>query len=361
VTEPDTAESTERAQKLRSRRMGWGFSSQLCTWAIIAGLYALGMLPGAPLIAYFFTVLLINLSFVALIKNNINLRFRDPSMTAAQIIAPLWPAIFIMFFISDPQARTAFLLMATGGLLFGMFALSRRDMILVSATILTSYLILLLALHLQAPQRINWAAEIIIVFAYASVLMMVSYLGSIIADMRFKLKAQNKQLFELASRDPLTQLPNRRSLMTHLSQEVARTERRTPEQNHLCISMLDVDHFKRINDTWGHDVGDNVLCRISEALRQCMRQGDFIGRFGGEEFILILPESTKEAAVQAAERIKQRIADLQFPELPAGERITISQGLTMYRAEERIAETLKRADDALYKAKGSGRNQVVVI
>jgi diguanylate cyclase (GGDEF)-like protein len=324
------------------------------------GLYLLELLPGLHVAGYFLSIFTINLAFFLTFKSNINLRFNDPSLTAAQIIAPIWPAVCLMFFVADPQARTVFLMTAISGLMFGSFVLSRRGMLSVTAFILTSYLALLTALHLFAPERMNWRIEIIIVFTYASVLLTVAYLGSYIAGIRLKLKEKNRQLEELAARDPLTQLPNRRSLMNQLSQEVARVERRAADEDALCVSMLDVDHFKRINDSWGHDAGDAILCRISNELRQIMRQGDFLGRFGGEEFIVILPESTMAAAQRTAERIQTCVAGLRFAELPEGERITVSQGLAIYQPGERIETTLKRADEALYVAKKNGRNQIAV-
>lgn len=360
MDQQETVDSIAKEQRLRLRRMTWGFGAQFSTWLVILGLYLYGMLPGMPVVIYFALILTADLCFVSLIKFNINLRFKDPSMTAAQIAVPIWPAVFVMFFVADPQARTAFLLTATSGLMFGSFVLSLRGMMSVGAFILTSYIALLVALHLLAPERIDLRIEIIIVFTYASVLLTVAYLGSYIAGMRIKLKENNHQLAELAARDPLTQLPNRRSLMDQLSQEVARVERRSADEHELCVSMLDVDHFKRINDTWGHDAGDAILCRISDELRKIMRQGDFLGRFGGEEFIVILPESTLEAAQRTAQRIQDCVANLHFPELPEGERITVSQGLAIYQAGERIETTLKRADEALYIAKDNGRNQIVV-
>lgn len=360
MDQQETVDSIAKDQRLRLQRMTWGFGAQVSTWLVIFGLFLFGMLPGLPVAIYFLLILTADLGFVMLIKTNANLRFKDPSMTAAQIVTPIWPTVFVMFFVEDPQARTAFLLTATSGLMFGSFVLSRRGMMSVGAFILTSYLGLLAALQLLAPHRMDWRVELIIVFTYASVLLTVAYLGSYIASMRLKLKDINHQLAELAARDPLTQLPNRRSLMDQLSQEVACVERRSADEHELCVSMLDVDHFKRINDTWGHDAGDAILCCISDELRKIMRQRDFLGRFGGEEFIVILPESTLAAAERTAQRIQDCVANLNFPELPEDERITVSQGLAIYQAGERIETTLKRADEALYIAKENGRNQIVV-
>ncbi|MDO8909353.1 MAG: GGDEF domain-containing protein [Pseudohongiella sp.] len=349
-----------KSQRIRFQRMMWGFASLGCTLTIVLGLYLFGMLPAYPTIIYTIVVTLMAASFVVLNKSGLNLRFKDPSMTVAQITTPLWPAIYIMYFVSDAQARTAFLLMATGGLLFGMFALPRRTMLAVGLLIFTAYLVLLCALTTWSPERVNWQVEVVIVFAYFAVLMIVAYLGSVIAGMRTTLKKQNHKLEILASRDSLTQLPNRRSLMDQLAQESARLERRTPEQSELCISMLDIDHFKKINDTWGHDAGDAVLVKISQMLQKIMRQGDFVGRFGGEEFIIILPESTLPAATLVAERIQSCVSGLTFPELPEGTVITVSQGLCMHHTGDSIEATLKRADEALYQAKAHGRNKVVV-
>ncbi|MDO9519953.1 MAG: diguanylate cyclase [Pseudohongiella sp.] len=340
--------------------MIWGFASVGCTVTIVMGLYLFGMVPGYPTAIYSSVVAFMAAGFAVLIKSGLNLRFRDPSMTVAQITTPLWPAIYIMYFVSDPQARTAFLLMATGGLLFGMFALPRRMMLAVGVLMFTAYIVLLVALLTWAPERVNWRVEVIIVFAYFAVLMIVAYLGSVIAGMRTTLKKQNQKLEILASRDALTQLPNRRSLMEQLAQESARLERRTPDQSQLCISMLDIDHFKNINDTWGHDTGDAVLVKISQVLQKTMRQGDFVGRFGGEEFIIILPESTLAAATLVAERIQACVASLALTELPEGTRITVSQGLCMHKHGDYIGVTLKRADEALYQAKAQGRDRFVV-
>jgi len=359
MDQQETDDSLAKDQRLRLRRMTWGFIVQFSAWLVALGLYLFDMLPGVILVVYLFVILATDLGFVILVKTQINLRFKDPSFTAAQILAPIWPALFIMFFVTDPQARTVFLLTATSGLMFGSFALTRRGILAVGAVIFASYLALLAALHLFAPERMNWRVEIIVLFTYASVLLTVGYLGIYIASIRQKLQEKNHQLAELAARDPLTQLPNRRSLMDQLSQEIARVERRSEDEDALCISMLDVDHFKRVNDTWGHDVGDAILCRISNELRKIMRQGDFLGRFGGEEFIVILPESTPEAAQFTAQRIQDCVASLIFAELPAGERITVSQGLAVYQSGERIEATLKRADEALYVAKANGRNQIV--
>ncbi|MEX1197490.1 MAG: GGDEF domain-containing protein [Pseudohongiellaceae bacterium] len=358
-THSPAGETVDTAQRLRLHRTYWGFGYQLFTLFLVAALVLMGMLPASRVPEFLALVVATNLVFVVLIRSGVNLRFKDPSLTAGQIVAALWPSLYIMFFVTDPQARTAFLFLGTGGLLFGMFGLRRRDMLLVGTIIVLAYVALLLVLQQWAPERINWRVEVLIVYAYAVVVLMVGYIGSHIAGMRHQLKEQNRRLEVLATRDPLTRLPNRRSLLTQLSREIGRSERRAPDQDALCVSMLDIDHFKEVNDSFGHDVGDTVLCRISEALQNILREGDFIGRFGGEEFVLVLPETTLEAAQAVAERVRATVEGLVFEELPDGKRVTVSQGVAWHHSGESIDRTLKRADEALYQAKSEGRNRIV--
>lgn len=347
-------------QQLRERRMLWGFASQIPAFLIVPTLYFIGLLPLFPVLVYVVAIVLVNLTLAGLLRTGVNLRFRDPSMTVAQIVAPLWPAIYVMYFVSDPQARTVFLMLAIGGLLFGSFALSRRGMQALGGLIVLAYLVLLVALQIGAPERVNWPVEVIIVFAYAAVLVTVAGLGSYIATLRHGLKEKNRELEKLAGEDQLTRLPNRRSLMSQLARESARLDRHSPNRDSLCISMLDVDHFKRINDRWGHDAGDAVLRRIGEVLSAAMRQGDFVGRFGGEEFVLLLPDTSLAEAELVAGRVQELVAAMPCPELPEGEHVSVSQGLAEHRAGANIEVTLKLADQALYRAKDGGRSQVVV-
>jgi diguanylate cyclase len=355
-----------RAQRLRLQRMTWGVINQLCTMVIVLALFMVGLLPLARATEFAFASAAIMLGFYALLRSGLNLRFRDPSMTVPQLLAPVAPALYVMYHVADPQARMVFLLLATGGILFGVFVLDRRGMLQVCGIVVMAYLGLLVALYVWAPERIDPRVEAVVVFAYVSVLVGVTYLGTYIAGLRASLKARNRALEEalakvedLATRDPLTRLPNRRSVMDQLARERSRIERRAPEEKQMCVSILDVDYFKRINDTYGHQMGDAVLCYIGEALLRAVRECDFIGRYGGEEFLLILPDTSDSGAVLAAERIRGTIAALQIPDLP-DEQITVSQGIADYRPGDDLDSTLKRADDALYSAKSSGRNRIVV-
>ncbi|MEN8640964.1 GGDEF domain-containing protein [Pseudomonas sichuanensis] len=155
--------------------------------------------------------------------------------------------------------------------------------------------------------------------------------------------------------DPLTGLPNRAAWSERVEQEVLDWHE---NGGHLAMAILDLDHFKRINDGYGHLAGDKVLKIVADQLRKRLRGRDFIARFGGEEFVLLLPQTSPPAAVQVAEALRAAIEACPFHF--KGERvvITTSIGLSAFRPGERGDQVLKRADEALYRAKDKGRNRV---
>ena len=173
-----------------------------------------------------------------------------------------------------------------------------------------------------------------------------------------ELKAVIAQADEVANTDALTFLPNRRQMIGDLQREVILSDRYdTP----LAISMLDIDHFKNINDTYGHPVGDEVLQRLAGELRQRIRQPDTIGRYGGEEFLVILPHSTLQAAIEQAERLCRHVRSLLIKSNEAGISLTISIGIAQYKTHKEDWQTfLSRADAALYRAKNAGRDRWAV-
>lgn len=180
----------------------------------------------------------------------------------------------------------------------------------------------------------------------------------ILAVKETELKAVLAQADEVFHTDALTFLPNRRQIIKDLQNEVIFSDRYgTP----LSISMLDIDHFKKINDTYGHMVGDGVLRTLGSELREHIRYPDTIGRYGGEEFLIVLPHSTLKAAGEQAERLCQHVHSLSVKSGEHEFAITISMGIAQYKIQgEDWQAFLNRADVALYQAKNSGRNQWVV-
>lgn len=175
----------------------------------------------------------------------------------------------------------------------------------------------------------------------------------------------NEQLEYHAQHDLLTELPNRRFAIDRLKELQALYKRK---QVQFCLALIDIDHFKAINDIYGHELGDKVLKKFASILKTGVRISDVCSRWGGEEFLLIVPELNVTEAKILIERILQKVVETDWPHfLPNKptqtkviDTITFSAGLTAFRANENFDETIKRADDALYEAKQSGRNRVTV-
>ena len=175
-----------------------------------------------------------------------------------------------------------------------------------------------------------------------------------VGDLAAQLNESLKQVEQLAVTDTLTETYNRRKF-----DEVVGLEHRRAAHEKIPFSliMLDLDHFKKVNDKYGHSVGDQVLKHLSRLIRGLIRQGDLLIRWGGEEFLLLLPATQIDEAGPFAERVRLEVEQENFP--TAGQ-ITISLGVAQLREGDSIDALLKRVDNALYRAKQEGRNRVVL-
>jgi len=162
---------------------------------------------------------------------------------------------------------------------------------------------------------------------------------------------------EKATHDSLTGLPNRLAYEDRISEEIERARR---YKHRLTLAVLDVDYFKKINDSYGHPAGDNVLKILAELFRKRTRESDFIARFGGEEFMLILTETDAESALSVADKLRQTVEEAKFHFRDNRVPVTISCGLTGYREGDDKGNLYERADTALYEAKESGRNRCIL-
>ncbi len=170
-----------------------------------------------------------------------------------------------------------------------------------------------------------------------------------------ELHAAYEQVKTLSITDELTGLANRRHLLENLSKELERARR---YRGMVAFVLLDLDHFKAVNDTHGHLVGDEVLRGVGKVLMAGLRKNDLAGRYGGEELAALLLEAAPDGALIVVERLRAAIAEVSFASSGGSFNVTASFGVTLSRGDETAAEVIKRADDALYRAKEGGRNRV---
>jgi len=163
----------------------------------------------------------------------------------------------------------------------------------------------------------------------------------------------NEALKEASTKDALTGIGNRRMLMESLKAETARAERLSRP---LTVALADVDRFKAVNDAHGHEAGDKVLIQIAHAIQSGVRDYDLCGRWGGEEFMIIMPESSAADGAVVIERIRSAISDIDMTAGEASLNMSASFGIAERRAGESISDTINRADTALFEAKRAGRN-----
>ncbi|WP_255989416.1 diguanylate cyclase [Chitinolyticbacter albus] len=171
-----------------------------------------------------------------------------------------------------------------------------------------------------------------------------------------ELLALNETIRVMATIDELTGIYNRRHIVERLRQEEARSER---DSHPFCVCLIDIDYFKDVNDRHGHQAGDEVLRIVAQTAREVIRETDCVGRYGGEEFLLLLAGTDLEGARVTAERLRTATEALVFAQIGADFRVTISLGLAGHYPGEHIELTISRADAALYRAKAAGRNRVV--
>lgn len=213
-------------------------------------------------------------------------------------------------------------------------------------------------LHLFVQPVAYWVSEFLITL----VCVMLLFIGNILnhnRSIRMFLKekeilSMNRQLTEMSQMDTLTGICNRRRLTEAIDEHIQLFKR---YGHTFCLAILDLDLFKEINDTFGHNAGDIVLYHFSTQIQSMLRSTDVFGRWGGEEFLLILPDSSEAEAQTLLERLRSTIQNAELmPEI----HITFSAGICAYREHNSYSELVSEADQALYTAKNSGRNQTIV-
>lgn len=228
---------------------------------------------------------------------------------------------------------------------------------------ITYFLLIALTQHdpsVILSNRVNGLTAVATGFAISSMMWRYNFINfrqkQRIIEQQELLKEKNQELEKMAFFDSLTNLPNRRYFDQIIKKEIALVNRNSRES---CLIMLDIDHFKDVNDTYGHPAGDAILNQVARLLQSCIRQSDLIARLGGEEFILLLPETELDGAIQAAEKLRQAIEHMSFIVGQQAICITASFGVSpIIPNKEKQINYYAECDRALYLAKQKGRNRV---
>ena len=346
----------ERALRLRRQLMA--IYSYLLLWAgTVVGVEIAAFDPRTPHLLIFGSLFAANLVVFALVRSGFTERFKDPSLTMVQMFAGIVVITLLLYYARELRGAllSLYLIMMT----FGVFSLDRRQQIVMAASAQLSFTGLLVYEWVQLPLTQILALSLSQWGVLALILAWFVYMGGYIHNLQQRFRAQRESLRQahdrlasIAIRDELTDLFNRRHFLERLEEELSRTDR---EHIPLHIAVVDLDHFKSINDTYGHPAGDEVLKRFAALASQCLRRSDVLARYGGEEFVVLFPQSDHADCEAAMTRLKEKFAEQRYDFDPSL-RITLSCGLAGHHWGESALAFIERADQALYQAKAAGRD-----
>jgi diguanylate cyclase (GGDEF)-like protein len=351
-----------RARQRRKMLAMVGASYIVDALVLLVYAYA-GTTPFTTALTYLTCGLLSVALFLVLSEAKINDRFKEHHLVMQQTGVGL--AIMLLFLYIAPEVGCVFLCSIFLVFTFAALRATARQTVIgwTAAVIGLAGLFLFTNEPIAMPHETSlerFATMLVFVLVLGRG-MIVGLYSSYLHDSLYKrgleLKEAYKRIEELAELDELTGLLNRRSIMQALDEEIVRARR---SGSPLTVALIDLDWFKRINDQYGHPTGDEVLRTFAITMFANIRSIDKFGRYGGEEFLLVLPETANDSAKRTLDRSRAIIADLDWSAISPGMLVTISAGLATLRPEDAPDSLLARADSALYRAKDLGRNQVVV-
>ena len=361
-----TRRGTQRSlQSLLLKRFAMAFATYVmmalvCWFAVING-HSLGTISTAAWLSL--GVFGSQLVFLWLFLSGRNLRYDDPSLTEAQVLVALaWQPLVLAQFDSARGVMMIFYMLI---LLFGVFQLTPKVFVRCAIFAFFGFAAMLLFEAYRMPMldsSMAWLQVWVLFILLVWLCLFSSYVQAMRKRMRqrrFALQAHQdtlrgmmRQLEDLVATDELTGLFNRRHFLRVATRELEHT---APGGQH-GLALIDLDHFKRINDAHGHAAGDRVLQTFAAVARACLRDGDIIARYGGEEFVLLLPNTDADQFTACCERLREAFAKAE----PVGvkvDNLSLSAGMTLLVAGDDLDEALQRADQALYQAKRGGRNR----
>jgi len=334
----------DRGQGVRLRRYLIAAGTSFTVVSLLGVCVLAGVLAPRPFAIASGAVLASIAAFYFVFRSGLNQRARDPALTVPMMLAAICVVTYALYHLG--AMRTVFLLVYPMIMFFGVFRLGTRAQLMVGAFIVCAYALVVVLLA-ERPTGVDpTAVELLRGLVLATVLVWFSFMGGYVHDLRRRLRESGY--------DHLTEIYNRRRILDVLAHEKIRGDRGAGP---MSVCLVDVDQLKDINDTSGHQSGDLALQYVAQIARDELRVIDFIGRYGGDEFLLVLVQTGLDGARECAERIRRRIA-LNGVGNNTPRRVTVSIGVTQYRQRESVQDTLERADAALYRAKAGGRNGV---
>jgi diguanylate cyclase len=359
-TKPTAGALLRRARQRRQIQGMIGISYVIDALVLLVYAYA-GTIPATIGPAFAICGLISVAGYILLSEIGVTERFRDHYCVTPQAIASM--AIMLAFIYIAPEVGAMFLCT-----LFVVFNFSSlRSTPLQAAIVWTAMALGLAWLFLLTDKPISMPHNTYLErFATMTVFILTigrcMFLGIFSSTMRqslyksgLELKEAYKRIEELAALDELTGSFNRRCIMRMLDDEITRTQRTMAP---CSIALIDLDWFKRVNDTYGHPIGDEVLRTFAITVFANIRNIDRFGRYGGEEFLLVLPDTPVDTAVRLLDRLRAIVSDLDWSAFSPGMQVTVSAGVTTLRPDETADTFLARADRALYTAKARGRNRI---
>lgn len=301
--------------------------------------------------------------FYLLIRTGWSKRLKDPALLLTQNLFALI-AIAFGYTAVGPLDRGAVLVLIPLVIVFGIYAHTPSQSVILGAVFLFFLGLIMGVLSHSDPSYYPPDLELLRFELMLGTLPTITFAAYLITSWRARLAVQRTELKrtlakvqELATRDSLTALYNRRYMQERLDGSVARFNR---YGERFTIVLVDLDHFKKINDQYGHKVGDQALMAFASAAGMVLRDTDVLARWGGEEFLFLLPNTTAHKAIVAMERLRAALANCPLPAGAPDLQVSFSAGIAVHDRPGALSQTLDRADRALYQAKNQGRNRDVL-
>ena len=304
------------------------------------------------------------LAFYPLVRSGLTSRWQDPAMVAPQMVLAYGACGVGYLLIPDGRGTIAQIMCLIQ--VFGLLSLSPRQVLQVGAAAVASCLLTwVIGAAWAPPETFDTTQEALYLSMSAFIVTLLTTISWRYSRTRLRVREQKKTLAEavarvehIVSHDALTGLFNRSHMVQAIDRERARADRSGVG---LAVVLLDLDHFKRINDTLGHAAGDDVLKAFADIAQDVLRETDIVGRWGGEEFIVLMPDTQPaERALAGLQRLQATLRDAIVCDAHPDLRITFSAGVAIPRPDETLDGVIERADQALYDAKHRGRDQAIV-